>query len=201
MKIIGVAGGSGSGKTTFTSFLRDRLGRQNVVVLAQDSYYKDQSGKFDRDGGKVNFDHPDSLDWDLMESHLLALKAGKSIDCPIYDFATHKRLPECIRMEPKPYVILDGILIFSVPKIWEKCDYKIFIDCEEKIRFERRLKRDVVERGRTPEGVHDQFFQHVKPMHDMFVEVSKCRANVLVPGTSAFDAPIEAAIEEILKLS
>lgn len=174
--IIGVAGGSGSGKTTFANRLREKIGQEHCCVIGQDSYYIDQSSKFDHDGGSVNFDHPDALDFSLMGDHLYEIKQGQQINIPIYDFATHSRKEECVNLKPKKIVFVDGILIFSQDKVITQIDHKVFIDCPEELRFERRLKRDVKERGRTPDGVKTQFFNQVKPMHDKFVEPSKQQA-------------------------
>lgn len=171
--IIGIAGGSGSGKTTFATNLRERIGKENSDVLGQDSYYIDQSNRFDHDGGSVNFDHPNSLEFSLMATQLKELKKGQCVEIPIYDFATHKRLSKTNRLNPHKIIFVDGILIFSQPEVVDCLDYKIFIDCEEDLRFNRRLTRDVAERGRTPEGVRAQFYSQVKPMHDEFVEPSK----------------------------
>lgn len=171
--IIGIAGGSGSGKTTFATNLRERIGKENSDVLGQDSYYIDQSNRFDHDGGSVNFDHPNSLEFSLMATHLKELKKGQCVEIPIYDFATHKRLSKTNRLNPHKIIFVDGILIFSQPEVVDCLDYKIFIDCEEDLRFNRRLTRDVAERGRTPEGVRAQFYSQVKPMHDEFVGPSK----------------------------
>lgn len=178
--IIGVAGGSGSGKTTFAKKLAGILGEQVCTIVGQDSYYIDQSEIFDQDGGKVNFDHPDSIDFDLLASHLLSLKNGHSIKVPIYDFATHKRKAETHLITPHPIILVDGILILSNDSVFTQLDESIFMDVPETIRFNRRLKRDVEERGRTPEGVKKQFYNQVKPMHDQFVEPSKSRATKIV---------------------
>lgn len=171
--IVGIAGGSGSGKTTFARRLKEKIGMSQCCVLGQDSYYFDQSNKFDHDGGSVNFDHPDALDFDLLAKHLCELKKGHEVDVPIYDFATHSRSSEPAKLSPTKYVFVDGILIFSQPQVVKELDYKIYIDCPEDLRFERRLNRDVNERGRTKEGVKNQFYKQVKPMHDLFVEPSK----------------------------
>ncbi len=197
--IIGIAGGSGSGKTTFATRLRARLGEEHSEVLGQDSYYIDQSNKFDHDGGAVNFDHPSSLEFSLMASHLLELKNGKSIDVPIYDFATHKRLPKADKLAPKRIIFVDGILIFSQPEVVNCLDHKIFIDCEEELRYTRRLDRDVKERGRTPEGVRAQFQAQVKPMHDEFVEPSKSVACDIVC-VHNFDEKLDLWTEKIKNL-
>ena len=178
--IVGIAGGSGSGKTTFAKRLSSQLSPDLCTILGQDSYYIDQSHRFDGDGGSVNFDHPDSLEFSLMAKHLEMLKNGQSIDVPIYDFPTHKRLDKVIHLEPKPIVLVDGILILSQPDVVQQLDEAVFIDCDENLRYERRLKRDVEERGRTPLGVFKQFHNQVKPMHDRFVEPSKKVASLVV---------------------
>ncbi len=181
--ILGVAGGSGSGKTFFAETLAKKLGPEVAFVLYQDNYYIDQSAKFDHDGGSVNFDHPQALDFDLMASQLEDLKNGFDIEIPLYDFSTHTRLNKTKYQKAKKVVIIDGILIFTQPKILELCDETVFIETPEDIRYERRLHRDVIERGRTPEGVKAQFEAQVKPMHDMFVEPSKYNANHVNSGT------------------
>jgi uridine kinase len=171
--IVAIAGGSGSGKTTLARKIRQNLGQDKCSILSQDHYYHDQSHKFDGDGGSVNFDHPSSLDFDLLAEHLGQLKKGLSIQVPVYDFVTHRRKKEYELMFPSSVIVLDGTLLFSQPKILEKLDYKLFVDVPESVRFERRLKRDVQERGRTPDGVRKQFESQVKPMHDQFIEPSK----------------------------
>lgn len=195
--MIGIAGGSGSGKTTFTKLLTERLGLENVVILGQDNYYIDQSSKFDRDGGQVNFDHPESIDWPLLAQHLQILKMGRPIDVPIYEFSTHKRLKETIRVEPKPYTLIDGILIFVPEIVRVSIDYKIFIQTREDLRFSRRLKRDVAERGRTEDGVRAQYFSQVKPMHDQFVEPSRLHADKIISGEFDFTTALDAVVKEM----
>ena len=180
--IIGVSGGSGSGKTFFANALHKNLGIENSFLLLQDDYYKDQSARFDCDGGSVNFDHPDSLDFDLLADHLALLKGGCSIDIPQYDFKTHTRTNIAKKQEAKRIVILDGILILSQPKIRRLLDDSIFVETPEDIRYQRRLIRDTMERGRTVEGVKAQFEKQVKPMHDLFVEPSKEYAKFISSG-------------------
>lgn len=184
--IIGVAGGSGSGKTTAVKYLQEKLGQDECRILYQDSYYIDQSDKFDRDGGAVNFDHPSALEFSLMEKHLGELRDGKTIDVPIYDFPTHTRSTETKSLSPSEYILVDGILIYSQPGVRKCLDHLIFVDACEETRFQRRLERDVRERGRTPEGVHKQFFSQVKPMHDEFVEPSKEHASFVIENESDF---------------
>ncbi len=199
MTVIGIAGGSGSGKTTFARLLTERLGVGSVAVLAQDSYYIDQSKRFDRDGGQVNFDHPDALDWDLLVTHLKQLRSGQAVEVPIYDFATHKRKIETILVEPKPFVLVDGILIYVPDHLREEMTCKVFIQTREEIRFERRLRRDVAERGRTPEGVRAQYLAQVKPMHDRFVEPSRAFADRVISGEADFHPAIEELVKELLE--
>lgn len=180
--IIGVTGGSGSGKTFFANALHKYLGKENSSILLQDNYYKDQSHRFDCDGGSVNFDHPDSLDFDLLAAHLKELKKGNSIEIPQYDFKTHTRAEKTIKQYSKKVIILDGILILSQPKIRAVLDDAIFVETPEDIRYQRRLLRDTMERGRSPEGVKAQFEKQVKPMHDLFVEPSKKHASYISSG-------------------
>lgn len=181
--IVAIAGGSGSGKTYLSRALHELLGETKSCLIYQDNYYIDQSNKFDFDGGSVNFDHPESIDFDLLSKHLLTLKQGKSVQVPQYDFATHSRLEETIQYEPKEIIIIEGILILSNAKIRSIVDESIFVEAPEEIRYQRRLKRDVEERGRTEEGVYAQFYKQVKPMHDEFVEPSKKYADCITSGT------------------
>lgn len=181
--VLGVTGGSGSGKTYFAHALAKKLGADQAFVLYQDNYYIDQSHKFDHDGGAVNFDHPNALDFDLMAMHLEKMKRKQSIEIPIYDFATHKRKPHTISQEAKKVIIVDGILILGQPKLRELFTESVFVETPESVRFNRRLCRDVEQRGRTPEGVKAQFQAQVKPMHDAFVEPSKEHATYINSGT------------------
>ena len=180
--MIGVAGGSGSGKTYFARALMDSLGSDLCATVYQDSFYIDQSKRFDHDGGAVNFDHPSSLDFDLLAKCVAQLKRGEATELPIYDFATHTRRSETTRVEPKPIIIVDGILIFNSEPVRALLDDLIYFDTPESLRFQRRLERDVKERGRTPEGVKNQFQLQVKPMHDAFVEPSQKHAKKIVHG-------------------
>lgn len=189
--IIGVAGGSGSGKTFFARELQKILGDEKCTILYQDNYYIDQSHRFDGDGGSVNFDHPESLDFALLAQGLAALKAGKSIKVPIYDFATHTRKKETLDCYPKKIILVDGILILDSALVREVLDEAVFFDTPEELRFKRRLERDVHERGRTAQGVKKQFDLQVKPMHNQFVEPSKSYAQTIVKDFGDYHEAIE----------
>lgn len=197
--ILGVCGGSGSGKTTFAKRLQARLGEENCSIVAQDNYYHDQSGHFDGDGGAVNFDHPKAIDFDLLAAHLEVLKRGLQVEVPVYDFTTHKRLKKTRIQKPGAVIIVDGILLLSQEKVRKHFNASIFVDVPEKLRFERRLYRDVKERGRTAEGVKKQFESQVKPMHDLYVEPSKDFATTLIQSLEEFDRVLEE-FEHLLKL-
>ena len=186
IKIIGISGGSGSGKTTFSRLLAEKLGADTCGIIAQDSYYIDQSAHFRGDGENVNFDHPSALDFPLLAVHLQALKRGEPVAVPIYDFVTHTRKPETTPFPAKRIVILDGTLILSQPPIRALLDISLFIRTSEQVRFDRRYHRDLVERGRQPEGIRKQFFRQVKPMHDEFVEPSAAHASEILSGEVDF---------------
>ncbi len=191
--ILGVAGGSGSGKTFFSKALVRELtkihsanGADVCEIIYQDNFYIDQSRRFDHDGGAVNFDHPDSIDFSLLAESLKSLKSGRATAIPTYDFALHKRKKETIQILPKKIIIVEGILIFHSAEVRSLFDELIFFDTPEELRFARRLERDVKERGRTPAGVHEQFFKQVKLMHDLFVEPSKVFAGTIVNDVGFF---------------
>ena len=170
--IIGVAGGSCSGKTTLANCLHLHFGTDHCSLIKQDSYYIDQSKSFDRDGGAVNFDHPSAIDFNLLAQHIIDLKNGKIIKTPQYDFTTHPRLDSTFLVNPMPVIIIDGTLIFNNPEVRELMDYKIFIAASKDLRLARRLKRDTEERGRKEAGVIEQFEAQVEPMHQEYVETS-----------------------------
>lgn len=190
--VIGVAGGSGSGKTYFAAALQKKLGRESCEIIFQDSFYIDQSARFDFDGGAVNFDHPDSIDFKLLAERISILKVGRSAEIPIYDFKTHSRKPETVKIGPVPVILVDGILIFHSEAVRSQFDELVFFDTSEELRYSRRLARDVHERGRTPEGVRNQFLKQVKPMHDAFVNPSKRFADLTVCGYDEFENVLEA---------
>ncbi len=179
--IIGIAGGTGSGKTTFSQELVSRLQTDRIVYISHDSYYKDLSNLPFEERIKQNFDHPDSLETDLMVQHLLSLKAGKSVDIPVYNFETYTRTPEVEHISPQPVILVEGILIFAIKELRDIMDVRIFVDTDPDIRFMRRLKRDIEDRGRTMESVYNQYLKEVRPMHEAFVEPSKRYADVIIP--------------------
>lgn len=179
--IIGICGGTGSGKTTVAQKIIAAVGLENVVYLQQDAYYRNLGDMPLELRHKVNFDHPDSIDIGLMMNHLEALRAGESIEQPTYDYATHSRKAETIHVEPRPIIICEGILVFFDPQMRRLMDMKIFVDCDADIRFIRRLDRDVHERGRSLESIISQYQTTVRPMHLQFVEPSKRYADVIIP--------------------
>ncbi len=195
--VLGVAGGSGSGKTFFARALRQALGAELCEIIYQDNFYIDQSARFDGDGGSVNFDHPDSIDFPMLASCLARLKEGNPCEIPVYDFVTHTRAPETLRVEPRSILIVDGILIFHSPEVRAVFDELVFFDTPEEIRFQRRMERDVKERGRKPEGVKNQFLHQVKPMHDLFVEPSKAHATKVVTDRGEFSAVLKDYVQKL----
>jgi uridine kinase len=179
--IIGICGGTGSGKTTVANRILASVSAGEVVFLQQDSYYRDLDQLPLDFRQKVNFDHPDAIDNDLLVTHLRALKAGETVELPLYDFKKHARRAETLRVEPRPIIIIEGILIFADHRLLDEMDIKVFVDTPDDIRFIRRLRRDVAERGRTVESVIEQYLATVRPMHMQFVEPSKRAADVIIP--------------------
>ncbi len=197
--ILGVAGGSGSGKTYFAKELADALG-ESATIVYQDNFYIDQSHRFDHDGGSVNFDHPESLELTLLAKCLSELKSGKPTEIPVYDFKTHTRMESTLLVPSTNIIIVDGILIFHPDYLRNQFDEMIFFDTPESLRFERRLERDVVERGRTVEGVKAQFLKQVKPMHDEFVEPSKHHAHTVIKDLGDYQEHFELYKNRLLGL-
>ena len=179
--MIGVAGGSGSGKTTVVRRIVDSLGSEHVTLLDHDRYYRDRNDLRLEERAALNYDHPDSLETDLLVQHVRALKAGIAVEAPRYDFTRHARLTEKDTLEPRRALIVEGILIFTDAALRDLMDIKVFVDTDSDTRFIRRLQRDVAERGRTMESVIDQYHSTVKPMHREFVEPSKRYADVIIP--------------------
>ena len=179
--IIGICGGTGSGKTTVANRLLESTRADEVVFIQQDSYYRNITDLPLDYRHIANFDHPDALDNDLLVNHVRRLRAGEAVDLPLYDFKTHTRMNETRHVEPQPIVIVEGILIFSDPRLLEQMDIKVFVDTPDDVRFIRRLRRDLAERGRTVESVIEQYIATVRPMHMQFVEPSKRHADVIIP--------------------
>lgn len=180
--VVGIAGGTGAGKSTLARELYAALGEEvNVTYIVHDSYYKDISHLSLEERAKTNFDHPESLDTDLLIQHVIDLKHGKNADVPNYDFSTHMRTKEVTVMEAKNIVLIEGILIFSEPKLVELMDLKVFVDTDSDIRLTRRLVRDTSERGRTIDQVIDQYHTTVRPMHNQYVQPSKDVADIVIP--------------------
>jgi uridine kinase len=179
--LIGVAGGSGSGKTTISRAILDRVGRDRIVYLQHDAYYRDRGSLPLAERARINYDHPDSLQTDLLVEHLRQLRACRAIDLPQYDFAQHVRKTETRRVEPRSIILVEGILIFVDRALREMFDIKIFVDTDADLRFIRRLQRDIAERGRTMDSVVDQYTETVRPMHLEFVEPSKRYADLIIP--------------------
>lgn len=195
--IIGISGGTGSGKTTVAQKIVTSVGAENVVYLAHDSYYRNL-GDMPLDlKHKVNYDHPDAFDTDLLINHLEALRAGEGIEQPVYDYSTHSRKAETIRVEPRPVHIVEGILVFVDPKMRGLMDLKIFVDADADIRFIRRLDRDVHERGRSVESIINQYLTTVRPMHLQFVEPSKRYADIIIPEGGHNEVGIDLIIGKI----
>ncbi len=179
--IIGISGGTGSGKTTVANRILESVSAREVVFIQQDSYYRNLADLPLDFQSVANFDHPDAIDNDLLTHHVRKLRAGEPIELPIYDFVTHSRLNETRRVEPKAIVIVEGILIFTDSRLREQMDIKVFVETPDDIRFIRRLRRDIAERGRTVESVIEQYLVTVRPMHMQFVEPSKRYADVIIP--------------------
>ena len=197
---IGVAGGSGSGKTTVAHAILARVGRHRIAHLEQDAYYRDLSHLSLDERRRYNLDHPDAIETDLLVAHLAQLQAGRAIDVPDYDFASYCRRETTHLLESRPVILVEGILILAEKSVRERLDIKVFVDTDADLRFIRRLRRDTVERGRTPQSVVDQYLATVRPMHLEFVEPSKRYADIIIP-EGGFNrvalAMIAARIEEI----
>ena len=195
--VIGICGGTGSGKTTVANKIVDSVGRANVVFLQQDAYYRDLGDMPLEVKRRLNFDHPDALDNDLLINHLRSLKAGESIDQPVYDYTTHSRTNQKRHIDPRPVIIVEGILVFVSAELRSLMDMKVFVDTDADIRFIRRLQRDLEERGRSAKSVMDQYQTTVRPMHLQFVEPSKRYADVIIPEGGSNEVGIDLITEKI----
>ncbi len=184
--IIGICGGTGSGKTTIARAIVESVGEGKVVLVEQDSYYRNLADMPLDERHQANFDHPDSLDSDMLVNHILRLKQGLDIEMPLYDFKTHTRSDEVEIIKPRPVVIVEGILIFAEPRVLSLLDVRIFVDTPDDIRLMRRLRRDITERGRTFERTLEQYERTIRPMHFEFVEPSKRHADIIIPEGGQF---------------
>ena len=200
--LIGIAGGTGSGKTSVANAIVTRVGEERIAILSHDAYYRDFVDLPKDILDRQNFDHPDSLESELLVRHLKALKQGMVVETPIYDFKVHRRAAQTRRVEPRKVILVDGILIYAEPELRKLFDVKIYVDTDADIRLIRRLKRDIAERGRTVESVVKQYESTVRPMHMEFVEPSKRYADVIIPegglNTVAMDMVV-ARIEALLR--
>ncbi len=198
--IIGVAGGTGSGKTTVAQAILRRVGAKHIAYIPHDAYYRDLSHLPPEERSRVNFDHPDALETELLIEHLKALRAGRPVEIPVYDFTTHTRKKETRRVEPQRVILVEGILVFAEPALRELFDVKIYVDTDADIRFIRRLRRDVAERGRTVESVIEQYLRTVRPMHLEFVEPSKRYADVIIPEGGFNEVALDMVVARIERL-
>jgi uridine kinase len=199
-RLLGVAGGTGSGKTTVARSILESVGRARITLIQQDSYYRDIDWKSPDELLHHNFDHPSALDNDLMVSHLAALKAGHAVEVPVYDFVRHRRTQRTRRVEPQPVILIEGILIFVEPSLRELLDFKIYVDTDADIRLIRRMRRDLTERGRTVDDVLRQYLETVRPMHLDFVEPSKRWADVIIPEGGENRVALEMVIARVEQL-
>ena len=181
MTLIGIAGGTGSGKTTVVRKLAAALPPHYVTVVPLDSYYNDTTGMTDEERHAINFDHPDALDWKLLIRHVTELRSGKAIEQPTYSYIDCNRMKETVRVEPKPVIIIEGIMTLINRKLRDMMDLKIYVDTDDDERLIRNIQRDVVERGRTVDMVLDRYLKVLKPMHEQFIEPTKKYADVIIP--------------------
>ena len=181
MIIIGIAGGSGSGKTTVVKRIAKALPPQSVAVVPLDSYYNDTTELTPEERKQINFDHPDAFDWKLLTEQIKKLKNGEAIEQPTYSYVLSNRLPETVHVEPKPVIILEGIMTLHYKKLRDMMDLKIFVDTDADVRLIRNIRRDVVERGRTVDQVLDRYEKVLKPMHEQFIEPTKKYADLIIP--------------------
>ncbi len=195
--LIGIAGGSGSGKTTVIKKILEKIGEENAIILQHDWYYKDNPHLSFEERSQLNYDHPEALETSLLITHLKEIVAGRPITAPQYDFSTHLRKDETRLLKPGKIIIVDGILIFGDEGLRNLMDLKIYVDADSDHRFIRRMERDIKERGRTRDSVVEQYLQTVKPMHDLFVETSKRYADIIIPNGGINSVAINLFISKI----
>lgn len=200
MIVVGIAGGSGSGKTTVVERLVERLGTGTAAVIAHDRYYRDQGTIPSETRATLNFDHPDALETELLVSHLQSLRAGRPVEVPVYDFSRHAREPRVERVEPRPVILIEGVLVLVDSRLRAAMDLRVFVETDDKTRYARRLKRDVADRGRTVESVQAQYAATVHPMHVQFVEPSRRYAEVTVTDGGFNDKGIGEVLTRIQNL-
>ncbi|HXO28057.1 MAG TPA: uridine kinase [Thermoanaerobaculia bacterium] len=198
--VLGVAGGTGSGKTTVVRSILDAAGEDRIALIEQDSYYRDIDWRSEADLLQHNFDHPAAIDNDLLVAHLAALKAGHPVEVPIYDFVRHRRTTRTRRVLPLPVILLEGILIFVEAALRELLDFKIYVDTDADLRLIRRLGRDIAERGRSVKDVLRQYLETVRPMHLEFVEPSKRWADIIIPEGGENRVALEMVVARVEKL-
>jgi uridine kinase len=179
--LLGVAGGSGSGKTTVAERLAGLIGGSDLALVRLDAYYRDRNHLPFEERAAINYDHPDAFDWPLLLDHVQALLDGHAVQVPVYDFATYERLPDRVTLRPAQVVVVEGILVLYDPELRERFDLRVFVDTDADVRFIRRLERDVAERERSPDSVIEQYLATVRPSHEQFIEPSKRYADVIVP--------------------
>lgn len=197
--LLGIAGGTGSGKTTLANKLIESFGTDEVSILRHDNYYKRHDDMCYEARTKLNYDHPDAFDTELLCAHIKALKEGRSVQMPMYDYAVHNRSDETIQVNPAPVLVLEGILIFAELRLCELMDIKVFVDTDADVRILRRITRDVKERGRSLDSVIEQYLTTVKPMHEQFVEPSKRRADIIIPEGGENTVALEMLIQRVRK--
>ena len=195
--IIGIAGGTGSGKTSIARAIYDRVGRDRIEWISHDAYYRNFEGLNPEQRHHINFDHPDSLETELLARHLDVLAKGAAVEVPLYDFASHSRKSETQRVEPRRVIIVEGILVLAEPELRKRIDIKLFVDTPADIRFMRRLVRDIKSRGRSMESVIEQYITTVRPMHEEFVEPSKRHADLIIPEGGENMVAIDAIIARV----
>ena len=194
--VIGIAGGSGSGKTTITEQVVEQLGA-DVTVITHDNYYRAHHEMTYEERSLLNYDHPDSYETELLTEHLAALRRGETVEIPTYDFSIHDRTDQTITVRPSSVIIVEGILLFFHPELRELMDIKVFVDCDADVRILRRIMRDVQERGRTLESVINQYLATVKPMHEAFVEPSKRFADIIIPTSERNPVALDMLVNRI----
>ena len=195
--LIGIAGGTGSGKTTLADKLVDSFGSDEVSILRHDNYYKRHDEMTYDERSKLNYDHPDAFDTELLCEHIQMLKEGKAIEMPVYDYTVHNRSNEVVVVEPAPVIVLEGILIFAEQSLCDLMDIKVFVDTDADVRILRRILRDVQERGRSLDSVISQYLNTVKPMHEEFVEPSKKRADIIIPEGGFNSVALDMLLERV----